>query len=107
MTAFMVVDTLLKDPELYEQYKLLAKPLVEKFGGQYLARGGKMSVKENSLWTPTRMVLDVSIQRSHRGFLQFRGIPESPCDQQAVRRPDGFQPGRHVSRLCIMQLSKP
>jgi uncharacterized protein (DUF1330 family) len=57
MTAFMVVDTLLKDPELYEQYKLLAKPLVEKFGGQYLARGGKMSVKENALWTPTRMVL--------------------------------------------------
>ena len=57
MTAFMVVDTLLKDPELYEQYKLLAKPLVEKFGGQYLARGGKMSVKESSLWTPTRLVL--------------------------------------------------
>ncbi len=57
MTAYLVVDTALTDPELYEQYKLRAKPLVEKYGGEYLARGGKLSVKEDTLWTPTRMVL--------------------------------------------------
>lgn len=57
MTAFLVVDTLLTDPALYEEYKLLAKPLVEQFGGEYLARGGQLSVKENTLWTPTRVVL--------------------------------------------------
>lgn len=57
MAAYLVVDTALTNPELYEQYKLLAKPLVEKYGGEYLARGGKLSVKEDTLWTPTRMVL--------------------------------------------------
>ena len=57
MTAFLVVDTDLTHPDIYEQYKLLARPLVEKFGGQYLARGGAMSIKEATLWSPTRMVL--------------------------------------------------
>jgi len=51
------VDTLLDKPELYEEYKLKAKPLVEKFGGEYLARGGAMTLKETELWTPTRLVL--------------------------------------------------
>lgn len=57
MAAYLVVDTHLINPELYESYKLKAKPIVEKFGGEYLARGGKMSIKEDKLWSPTRMVL--------------------------------------------------
>ncbi len=57
MAAYLVVDTKLTNPELYESYKLKAKPLIERFGGEYLARGGKLSVKEDTLWSPTRMVL--------------------------------------------------
>ena len=57
MAAYLVVDSKLTDPEHYEQYKLKAKPVVEKFGGEYLARGGALSVKEDDLWSPTRMVL--------------------------------------------------
>ncbi len=57
MPAYLVVDSQLTDPEHYEQYKLKAKPIVEKYGGEYLARGGAMSVKEDALWSPTRMVL--------------------------------------------------
>jgi uncharacterized protein (DUF1330 family) len=57
MTAYLIVDTVLDDPEQYEEYKLRAKPLVEQFGGEYLARGGNMVMKESDLWTPSRMVL--------------------------------------------------
>jgi uncharacterized protein (DUF1330 family) len=57
MAAYLVVDTLLDNPALYEEYKVRAKPLVEAFGGEYLARGGSMIFKETDLWTPTRMVL--------------------------------------------------
>ena len=57
MAAYLVVDTLLESPELYEQYKLRAKPLVEQYGGEYLARGGALAVKEGDLWSPTRLVL--------------------------------------------------
>jgi uncharacterized protein (DUF1330 family) len=41
MAAYLIVDTLLNDAALYEQYKLKAGPLIEKFGGEYLARGGQ------------------------------------------------------------------
>ena len=57
MAAYLVVDTKLTNPALYEEYKLKAKPLVEKSGGEYLVRGGNISLKESQLWTPTRMVL--------------------------------------------------
>jgi uncharacterized protein (DUF1330 family) len=57
MAAYLVVDTALTHPDVYEQYKLKAKPLVEQYGGEYLARGGRVSLKESDLWSPTRMVL--------------------------------------------------
>lgn len=57
MAAYLIVDTLLNDPDLYEQYKLKARPLIEKFGGEYLARGGRMTLRETDLWSPSRLVL--------------------------------------------------
>lgn len=57
MSAYLVVDTLLTDPALYEQYKAKARPLAEKHGGEYLARGGETTLKETDLWSPTRLVI--------------------------------------------------
>ena len=57
MAAYLLVDSKLTDPEHYEQYRLKAKPIVEKYGGEYLARGGAISVKEDALWSPTRMAI--------------------------------------------------
>lgn len=57
MAAYLVVDTDLTRPERYEDYKLLAKPLVEQYGGEYLARGGELTRKETDLWNPVRLVL--------------------------------------------------
>jgi len=57
MNAYLVVDSKLNNPELYEQYKQQARPIAEKFGGEYLSRGGTITLKEKDLWSPTRMVL--------------------------------------------------
>lgn len=57
MAAYLVVDTDLSNPEAYEAYKLKARPIAEKYGGEYLARGGKMNLKETQLWSPKRLVL--------------------------------------------------
>lgn len=57
MSAYLVVDSQLTDPAVYEQYKVKAKPLAEKYGGEYLARGGEMTLKETGLWSPTRLVI--------------------------------------------------
>ena len=57
MSAFVVVDTKIKDPQAYEEYKKLAKPIAEKYGGVYRVRGGAMDIRETDLWTPTRIVI--------------------------------------------------
>jgi len=57
MSAFLIVDTRIENSEVYEEYKKLAKPIVEKYGGRYRARGGEMEIRETELWTPTRMVV--------------------------------------------------
>ena len=57
MSAFLVVDTKIKNPDAYEEYKKLAKPIAEKFGGVYRARGGALDVREAELWSPTRIVI--------------------------------------------------
>jgi len=80
MSAYLIVDTLIKNPEKYEKYKSLAKPIAEKYGGVYRARGGDMDVLETDLWTPTRMVIiefpDMDAARAFVGSKEY--VPVKP-----------------------------
>jgi uncharacterized protein (DUF1330 family) len=70
MSAFLIVDTKIKNADEYEKYKALAKPIAEKYGGMYRARGGEMDIRETDLWTPTRMVIiEFPDMASARAFL--------------------------------------
>ncbi len=70
MTAYVIVDTKINNPDKYEEYKALARPLVEKYGGIYRARGGDMEVVENELWSPTRIVmLEFTDMNAARAFM--------------------------------------
>ena len=88
MAAYLVVDTLLDNPELYEQYKLKAKPLVEQYGGEYLARGGALTLKETALWSPTRLVLvqfpDVATANRFYDSPEYQEVLK--ISQQSARR---------------------
>ncbi len=44
------------DPAGYEEYKKLAGVTVEKYGGKYIARGGRTEVLEGN-WRPKRIVV--------------------------------------------------
>ena len=90
MAAYMIVDCLLENPELYEQYKLKAKPLVERFGGEYLARGGDLTLKETDLWTPTRIVL-----------LRF---PDSATANRFYESPE-YQEALRISKMSARRTS--
>lgn len=56
MSAFVIVDTKIKNVEAYSEYIEKAPPIAARHGGKYLARGGKHTVKEGD-WNPTRLVL--------------------------------------------------
>ena len=70
MSAYLIVDTVIENADEYEKYKALAKPIAEKYGGVYRARGGEMDVLETDLWSPTRMVIiEFPDMQSARAFV--------------------------------------
>ena len=42
MPAYIVVQIDVKDPHAYEEYKALAPPSIEAYGGRYIVRGGEV-----------------------------------------------------------------
>ena len=56
MPAYVVANVTVKDPVRYEDYRRLVTPTVEKYGGRFIARGGRIEVLEWN-WQPGRLVL--------------------------------------------------
>jgi len=46
----------MQDPELYEEYRAKVPPFVQKYGGEFLARGGNVVVMEGD-WKPQRLII--------------------------------------------------
>jgi uncharacterized protein (DUF1330 family) len=56
MPAYVIANVTVKDPVRYEDYRRLVTPTVAKYGGRFIARGGKVEVLEGE-WQPNRLVL--------------------------------------------------
>ncbi len=56
MSAYLIYDVEIHDRDRYAEYMEKVRPIVEKYGGTYLARGGAHEVLEGD-WHPTRLVL--------------------------------------------------
>ncbi|HEX9990573.1 MAG TPA: DUF1330 domain-containing protein [Chloroflexia bacterium] len=56
MPGYVIVEIDVTDPEGYEEYRRLAAPTVEAYGGRYLVRGGKTETLEGD-WQPKRIVV--------------------------------------------------
>ena len=56
MSAYVVVQIEVTDPNKYEDYKKLVSPTIESHGGRYLVRGGATETLEGD-WDPGRLVI--------------------------------------------------
>jgi uncharacterized protein (DUF1330 family) len=56
VTAYVLVDVDVSDPEQYDRYKPLAAASVERYGGRYIVRGGGCEVLEGDR-VPNRLVV--------------------------------------------------
>ena len=56
MPAYLISTIEITDPAGYEDYRRLVAPLLQKFGGRFLARGGKIDYLEGQ-WKPKRVVV--------------------------------------------------
>jgi uncharacterized protein (DUF1330 family) len=58
MTAYVFANVRVQDPAAYELYKQMVPAIIERFGGRYLARGGRAQVVEGDLETGRAIVLE-------------------------------------------------
>ncbi len=56
MTAYMILDIEVIDPEGYKEYTKLAPETVKLYGGKYIARGGQNETLEGN-WQAQRLVI--------------------------------------------------
>ena len=56
MSAYVIAETDITDPERYEQYKAASPAAIAAGGGRFLVRGGELAILEGD-WQPTRLVL--------------------------------------------------
>ena len=56
MSAYVIVDVDVTDPEGYKEYAKLATATVALYGGRYLARGGSNETLEGD-WHAKRLVI--------------------------------------------------
>jgi uncharacterized protein (DUF1330 family) len=56
MSAFLIANIDVTDPEGFAVYRTLVSPTIDAAGGRYLVRGGETRVLEGD-WRPSRVVL--------------------------------------------------
>ena len=56
MKAYVIGEIDVTDPKLYDDYRKQVLATIEKFGGRFVVRGGKLEPLEGG-WTPKRMVV--------------------------------------------------
>ncbi|MCH2517758.1 MAG: DUF1330 domain-containing protein [Dehalococcoidia bacterium] len=56
MAAYLIADIEVTDPAGFEEYRQLVGPLVDKYGGRYIVRGGPSETVEGD-WSPGRIVI--------------------------------------------------
>jgi uncharacterized protein (DUF1330 family) len=56
MPAYLIANIDVKDPAAYEEYKAKVPAIVAKYGGEYLARGGRFVILEGD-WAPARIAV--------------------------------------------------
>jgi uncharacterized protein (DUF1330 family) len=56
MTVHVIIDIKVKNEDMYGEYIRKVPPIVKKFGGRYLVRGGKITTLSGT-WRPERVII--------------------------------------------------
>jgi uncharacterized protein (DUF1330 family) len=56
MPVYLVIDITIRNANLYSEYISKVSDIVEKYGGKYLVRGGRVTELSGS-WAPDRFII--------------------------------------------------
>ena len=58
MKGYIIANIDVRDPSAFEEYRQKVSPLIARFGGRYLVRGGKLNNLEGNLALKRLVVLE-------------------------------------------------
>jgi len=56
MSAYVIAEVNVTDPDQFAEYRKLVPATIEKYGGRFVVRGGTVETKEGG-WSPSRVVV--------------------------------------------------
>ncbi len=90
MSAYIVVEVDVKDPERYADYKTMVPASLEAYGGKFLVRGGAVENLEGD-WEPSRFVVLAfdSVEQAKRWwdsdeYRQARDLRQETADTRMI-----------------------
>ena len=83
MSAYLLANITVNNPDNYKEYVEKVKSIVEQFDGEYLVRGGEMSVIEGD-WPHKRNIV-IKFPSREKACLLYTS--PSPRDQLTSRMP--------------------
>ncbi len=93
MSAYVILDIEVTDPERYEQYKQLSTRALAAFGGRFAVRGGRVEVVEGN-WSPHRVVV-----------LEFESVAQAKAwyDSPEYQKAKAVRQGSSRSTMILVE----
>lgn len=57
MPAYLIAEHIITDAAKFDEYRTKVGPLIAKYGGRYLTKGGSHRLPEGGHWKPERVVI--------------------------------------------------
>jgi len=76
MSAYVIVQITVNDPETFETYREQVPATIAKYGGEYIVRGGEMEILEGDWPAPRCVVLkfpDMAAAKAWHGSDDYAG----------------------------------
>ena len=90
MSVYMVIESRVRDAALYDRYIQSVAAIVERYGGRYLVRGGKVTSLGGG-WNPERIIiLEFPAEQNIRQWLsspeyqEIAPLREQGADTRAI-----------------------
>jgi len=85
MSAYVILDIEVHNQEMYAQYVERAGSIIEKAGGRYLVRGGKVT-QLSGTWRPKRLVVIEfkTVEQARQCFASAEYLHIAPLREQAT-----------------------
>ena len=57
MAAYLIAEHIITDSAKFEEYRTNVGPMIAKYGGRYITKGGTHKLPEGGHWNPERVVI--------------------------------------------------